>query len=74
VVDDDAVDFVGDVFEGVGYPLEILEHLPSYGELQRVSPSRLERAPETRCMDIVSGSFESDKLASQPVQLRAIGA
>jgi hypothetical protein len=38
VIDDDAVDFVGDILEGVGHSLEIPEHLARDGKLKRIGP------------------------------------
>ena len=36
MVDDDAVDLVGDVLERIRDSLEVLEHLPRDGELERI--------------------------------------
>ena len=36
MVDDQAVDFIRDVFEAVDHPLEPLEHLLAHEELQRI--------------------------------------
>jgi hypothetical protein len=48
VVDDDAVDFVGDVLELIHHPLEILENLAGDGELKRIGSGRLESTLEAR--------------------------
>src|SRR5438309_9742407 len=61
IIDTDAVDFVGDVLEGVGHSLEIFEYLASDCELQRVGPCILERPPQPRRMNLVGSAFETNQ-------------
>ncbi len=44
VIDDDAVDLIGDILKRIRHPLEILEDLASDGEFQRALLGALERA------------------------------
>jgi hypothetical protein len=68
VVDHDAVDLVRDIFEGVGDPFEMLEHLAIDGELHRARLRIfLESGLEAGCVDIVGDSFELDQPAGQLV-------
>jgi len=58
VVDDDAVNFVGHIFEGVRHPLEVLEHFAVDRELHRVALRELLESPlKTARMDIVGVPF-----------------
>ena len=64
VVDDDAVDLIGDVFESVGDPLQILEHFAVDGELQRLGPRMLPEGPlEPDGVEVVGFSLKADQPA-----------
>ena len=69
MVDDDAVDFVGDVLECIHHALEVLEHLAGDGELQRVGPCGLERTLQSSRVDLVGFSFEANILADNSLLL-----
>ena len=69
VVDDDAVDLVGDVLEGVRHPLQIPENLAGDRELQRARSSRPPGMPASgRRHEFVRLAFQPDQSLGQFVQ------
>src|SRR6185437_2363618 len=72
MIDDDAVDLVGDVFERVHHTLEILEHLARDGELKRVAAGRLECALEARRVDFVGFALQRHHPSCQLMQAVAV--
>src|SRR5689334_16448008 len=59
VVDHDAVDFVRDVFKGVGDPFEMLVDLASDDELHRRVGMLVECLLEAGGMNVVDAAFEA---------------
>jgi hypothetical protein len=72
MIDDDAIDLIGDILERICDSLEILEHLASDGELKRIGPRRLECMLESRRVNVICRTLETDKLTSQLVQPGAV--
>src|SRR6187402_273737 len=71
VIDDDAVDLVGDIFEGVDDALEVLVDLALDEKPQRVAAAVVgDRLPEPGPMDLVGVALDPDQPLGQLVQPR----
>jgi hypothetical protein len=75
VIDDDAVDLVGDILEGIDDPLEMLVDLAADGELHgagRIASEALKSSLEAGSVDLVGMALHADQPFGEFVQAARI--